>query len=247
MDFYETRFGRILVGERDDLFAHKASLLRQLAQDASDLEASVGLTGGSTPKAFYQWAVDGQHLTEPRLRPLVWSVSDERHTPLDSDESNFGNARRLLLEPLGIPPGNHLPWPVHYDPEAAAEIYLDAWRERFGPERAYDLCFAGMGDDNHTLSLFPGSRLIRDNPPLLFAAVEVPGKGWRLTLTPSGLHRCAHIVLTVTGEAKARPLRKVFTEPLDVAERPVQLLAEHAERTTWLIDPPAATGLHNLL
>jgi 6-phosphogluconolactonase len=100
-----------------------------------------------------------------------------------------------------------------------------------------------MGDDGHTASIFPGSPLLMEKEERLFAAVEVPGKGWRLTLTPAGLGACGLIVVMTWGASKAAMLKRVFTGAHDPAITPVQMLQRWRDRVVWLADPAAAAGV----
>jgi 6-phosphogluconolactonase len=177
-----------------------------------------------------------------------FTVSDERHVPLDDPQSNFGHAARLLLDPLAVPAAHRHPWPVELPPSDAADTYRTTIRaltcpepvERTGPGRAYDLCFLGLGDDAHTASLFPGSPLLRDDDGEIFAAIEVPGNGWRLTITPSGLRACGQIVVMALGAAKAPALARVLRGPDDLPNTPAQVLRACAPRVLWLVDEVAA-------
>lgn len=228
--------GRLHVGTLEELFGLGANLMNAAAE-AEAGAFGVGLTGGSTPLAFYRWAVGEQPFTEALLEKAVWSVSDERMVPLESGESNFGNADRELLQPLGIEESNQLPFPVEVDPHSAAVVFQRKFTERFG-RAGFGVCMLGMGDDGHTASLFPGSPLLVLEGGELFAPVEVPGKGWRLSVTPRGLELSRRIVVLVTGEAKAERLASVFTE--EPGSYPIQILARFADRVDWLVDEPAA-------
>ena len=202
----------------------------------------VGLTGGSTPKAFYQWLGE-QHPFPGDINlweRILWSCSDERHVGLDDPESNFGNAQRGFLEPLGFSESNYRPWPVYCKPDDAASRFNRLWEEELPGSPVFDLCILGMGDDCHTASLFPGSPLLAGTVPEPFAAVEVPGKGWRLTITPSGLERCGRILVAVAGAGKAKALQAVFNAGDDMEHKPIQVLRSCAEKVEWLIDEPAA-------
>ena len=97
-----------------------------------------------------------------------------------------------------------------------------------------------MGDDAHTASLFPGTPLLRNEGGELFAAQEVPGKGWRLTITPAGLRACGQIVVLALGANKAPALARVLHGPDDVLNTPSQILKTCADRVLWLVDEPAA-------
>lgn len=236
----DTPYGKLLTGSTGELFERLIDRFETGAATCGD-PFSIGLTGGSTPKAFYQWAVDNQAVSDAVLRQAVWSVSDERMVPLEDDASNFGTADRALLTPLGVPPERKLPWPVMVDPHSAAPAFEMRWRERFGNARAFDLCLLGMGDDGHTASIFPGSPLLIIESGNYFAPVEVPDKGWRLSITPDGLAACGRIVVMVTGAGKAARLKSVLQGESGVY--PVQLLARCASRVEWLVDDAAAAAL----
>ena len=233
---FKTDFGTVKVGNPDAIFTAMADAIN-LARH------SVGLSGGSTPKAFYRWAAEVRRVEPLAEKRITWSVSDERCVPLYSEDSNFGNAERAFLGPRGIDETNWLPAPVELKPEAAASAWNETWARRFSPDYCFDLCFLGMGDDCHTASLFPGSPLIGSGVKDNFAALEVPGKGWRLTITEAGLGRCASICVVVTGAGKAEALKAVLHCDFDPEKRPIQLLKANAPRVTWLCDEAAVSGL----
>lgn len=235
-----TAYGTLRIAPRPDLFRRLADIFEATAATCGD-RFTVGLTGGSTPKAFYRWVVENNALSASVRNRAAWCVSDERFVPLDDPESNFGNADRDLLTPLGIREEHKFPWPVSVDPHSAGRAFAMRFADRFGSGKAFDLCLLGMGEDGHTASIFPDSPLMAIRPTDFFAPVQVPGKGWRLSITPEGFGACGRIVVMVTGSAKADRLKAVFAGPQDVY--PVQLLAGHADRVEWLVDPEAGSGL----
>jgi 6-phosphogluconolactonase len=91
--------------------------------------------------------------------------------------------------------------------------------------------------------LFPGTPLLRDDGGLLFGAQEVPGKGWRLTITPTGLRACGLVVVMALGAGKAEALQRVLRGPSDPINVPSQILKTCAERVVWLVDEAAAARL----
>lgn len=232
----QTPYGEVRCGEAAFIYESLLAGIAAAAEAASGT-ATVALTGGSTPARFYAWAAV-QALPRSVMEKVVWTVSDERMVPLTDNESNFGNAERGFLDPAGIPAEHRFPWPVTVDPQSAGIAYEMKFRERFGERAAYDLCLLGMGDDGHTASIFPGSPLLAVDDRNWFSAVQVPGKGWRLSITPAGLAECGRILVVVTGANKAERLRDALTS--EPGRYPVQLLARCAERVTWLVDPAAA-------
>ncbi|MEM9227767.1 MAG: 6-phosphogluconolactonase [Verrucomicrobiota bacterium] len=243
MKTLSTDYGEVRVLDHEGIYAHTLEFIKAAANDSADTLAPVGLTGGSTPKAFYQWVAQHDALCLETASKLLWTTSDERCVPLEDDDNNFGHADRGMLAPLGLPGDNKLPWPTELEPEACAKVFNETWNELYGPERSFDLCFVGMGGDLHTLSLFPQCPLIKDNPPESFAATLWPSRGWRVTLTVAGLARCKQIVVSTTGAGKADALKDALTGDYDPFNKPIQLLREHADKVTWLVDADAAAAL----
>lgn len=234
----QTDYGNIYILNRNQIFQRKVGILEKLCAKKSGT-FTVGLTGGSTPKEFYKWVVAENALKSNLIDQIIWMTSDERYVPLASDESNFGNAERLMLEPLGIMGNKKHPWKITLSAEEAAEDY----NSQFTKDHCFDLCILGMGDDCHIASIFPGSPLINENPVQNFVAIEVPGKGTRLTISPNGLKRSSNILMIVTGKGKSQALKKVLEGDYNPNAKPAQLNREWAEKVTWLIDNEAATEL----
>lgn len=244
MKTYKTEYGTLLVGEKEELLQAALDLALERFGSIERENVSWALTGGSTPKDFYRWVVENEKLPVEVLDRVYWTTSDERMVPLASDDNNFGNADRLMLTPLETLTDTKITWPTELEPRAAALDYAKTWSEitvDFGT--VYDVCFVGMGDDCHTLSLFPGSPLIAQPAPEPFAAVEVPGKGWRLTLTPAGLAQCGRVVLMTLGAGKADALKAVLQGDYDPLSKPSQILRTVADRSYWLVDTAAAAKL----
>ncbi len=241
-----TDYGRLCVGEKEELFARVVALTVAQQAHAGSKVFTVALTGGSTPLEWYDWCVRTRTLPPALLAAAHFTVSDERHVPLVSDESNFGHAARRLFDPLGVPSEQRSSaWPVRLTPAVAAEAYRRAWAALAGPGRTYDVCFLGMGDDAHTASIFPGSPLLspdalaKTDAPDLFVALDT-AKGPRLTITPAGLRACGLIVMMTHGAEKATALKRIFTGPYDPSKTPAQILKTCADRVVWLVDKAAA-------
>jgi 6-phosphogluconolactonase len=238
-----TDYGRVLIGEKAELFQQALDLGLTAHARSARSRFLWALTGGGTPKEWYQWAVSSKKLLPATAAAIEWTVSDERHVLLDNPESNFGNAERLMLAPLNVPTDRRHPWMVAWPVAEAAEAYRKTLLILSGPGRAYDVCFLGMGDDCHTASLFPGTALLRDDGGLPFGGQEVPGKGWRLTITPTGLQQCGLVVIMTLGAGKADALHRVIRGAYDPLNVPSQILKTCADRVVWLVDEAAAAKL----
>ena len=243
-----TDYGRLCVGEKEELFARAVALTAAQQARATSKNFTLALTGGLTPLEWYDWCVRTRALPPALLAATHFTVSDERHVPLVSEESNFGHAMRRLLDPLAVPSERRHPWPVRLSPSEAAEAYRRAWAALAGPGRAYDVCFLGLGDDAHTASIFPGSPLLsavalaKADVAELFVALDT-SKGPRLTITPAGLRACDHIIIMTHGAAKAPALKRIFSGPYDPPKAPAQILKTCADRVVWLVDKAAAKDI----
>lgn len=204
-----------------------------IAAEVSAGAATVGLAGGSTPRAAYELLPD---------RDLDWSavtlwLGDERWVPVDDPRSNTGMARSTFADRVGarvLEPRAHLEHPA-----AAAAAYESELLASFGEGRP-GLVLLGIGDDGHTASLFPGTDAL-ELTRVGYVANWVPAHdSWRLTATMPLLWEAEHLVFLVTGEAKADVLAAVLERQHDY---PAQRVAAGANRVSWLVDAAAASAL----
>jgi 6-phosphogluconolactonase len=195
---------------------------------------------------WYRWCVATGAINHALLGATEWFTSDERHVPLASGESNFGTADRVLLGPLQVPLARKHPWPVDLPAPASAVAFEERFRALRRADSAFDICFLGLGADGHTASLFPGGTLGKRDDAMFFAAVDVPEKGWRLTITPRGLRECGAVVVMALGEGKREALTRVLADDGSAVDTPARVLREINDKVTWLVDPAACTGICEL-
>lgn len=238
-----TPYGAVIVGEKEALFRQAIELAEEHVEKEIIPRPSWAMAGGSTPKAFFDYCRESDALPERFIEHGAWYTSDERMLPTSSEESNFGNLDRLLLKHCNIPEENKYPWPTDMAPHEAAHVFNDLWNKQRGPAECFDICFLGIGDDCHTASLFPHSPLLANPVKENFASVEVPGKGYRLTITPHGLSLCGIIVVMAFGKSKAIPLQSILTSISQPDLRPAQILHQYSEKVVWLLDDAAAEKL----
>ncbi len=221
----------IIAADAGDLAGRASDLITRLLDEAPGPRATLGLAGGSTPRATYELL---------RNAPVDWSrvdlwLSDERWVPPDDPDSNGRMAQETLADhiPAGFYP---VPWFADRPAEEAAAEYA-ATIDRICGDRP-DIVMLGMGDDGHTASLFPGRPTLTAGGTA-YVADLVPGKGRRLTATVELLHGARHIVFLVAGAAKAPVLAAV----LDGEPYPATLVAQGAGDVTWIVDEAAAAGI----
>jgi len=209
-----------------------AELLAEAARGAQE----IALTGGSTPGRAYELAAE----LEPEWSDAGLWWCDERCVPPEDERSNYGLAKRTLLDNL-----EHQPARVHRirgedEPAAAAAAYD---RELRG--MTLDLVLLGIGPDGHVASLFPDApgldeteRLVIPADPKLDPYVE------RVTLTPPALRGAGRIVFLITGAAKAEAVERVLAGPPDPVA-PGSLVRSEGGETLAVLDRDAASRLRD--
>ncbi len=243
MKTQSTPYGTLMIAEPDELFRKAIELADEHRLKNKIPKPSWAMAGGSTPKAFFQYCKENNAIPEYFIEHGTWFTSDERMVPLSNEESNFGNLDRLLLRHYKIDEDDKYPWPTDMNPPEAAHVFNDLWNKRRGPAECFDVCFLGVGDDCHIASLFPHSPLIAHPVEANFASVEVPTRGYRLTVTPHGLSRCGVVVVMVMGKDKAIPLMTIFEGISQPDLRPAQILNHYKNKVYWLVDTEAGSKL----
>ena len=235
-----------------------AAIARRAAQDivqaaASAVEQkgtfSLVLAGGSTPKTLYQLLA-----TDPTLRSqLPWDkmvllFGDERNVPPDHPDSNFRMANEAMISKVPLKPQQVLRIKGEYkDTEKAAQEYEQTLRKSFqlraGEFPRFDLVLLGMGNDGHTLSLFPGTKALHENHRLV-------ARNWvgkldteRITLTAPAANHAAQVIFMVTGADKAPALKSVLEGPYEPEQLPSQLVQPLNGKSQWFVDTAAGTLL----
>lgn len=209
---------------------------------------TIALTGGTTPeKSYRRLALPENAGRLDWTRSLVF-VGDERDVPMDDPRSNWGNARRQLLDLVPLPPENGFPIVgTPGDPQGAARRHEEALRRAFpgDPIPRFDLFLLGMGDDGHCASLFPGypsldiiDRLVVASPPGV-----LPPPVDRITSTFPLINAAREVMFIVTGEKKAATLVDVLETDPPFWRRPAAGVNPALGTLTWLLDEPAASLL----
>jgi 6-phosphogluconolactonase len=155
---------------------------------------SLVLAGGTTPRLCYE---DLARLDVPWGRVTVL-FGDERCVAAAHPDSNYRMAREALLDQVAPATVHRMPGELGPDDGAAAYAPIV---ESLSP---LDLVILGIGEDGHTVSLFPGHEAlnakgwavgIRDSP-------KPPPE--RVTLTLEALRRARRVLILATGAGKAQ-------------------------------------------
>ena len=149
---------------------------------------------------------------------------DERFVPVESSDSNEGQARRVLLD--------------HVAPRAIHGMYAnvsladaaDAYDELIRRSPPIDLIHLGVGPDGHTASLFPHTDALDEADRFVVPNGDTLHPHPRLTFTFPAIARSPLVVVAVSGEEKREPIARIRAgENLPAANI-------SASEVIWLLD-----------
>ena len=197
-------------------------------------ECALALCGGSTPTPVYQELAT----VAVRWAQVTIYFGDERAVPATHPESNFGMARRALLDLVAVPADRiHRMEAERADVDAAAREY-----DRLLPPRL-DLLLLGVGSDGHTASLFPNSPAVGETRRRVLAVASpplpLPPQVRRMTITPPVITAARRVIMLVRGNEKAGLLQRILEGP----DQPLALPAQLVRTGTWIVDQGAAEQL----
>jgi len=222
----------VIADDEETAARHVAELLAEAARAGREIV----LTGGSTPGRAYELAAE----LEPDWSAAgVW-WGDERCVPPDDERSNFGLARRTLLERLDGQPARLHRIRGEDQPAAAAASYDQELRST-----TLDLLLLGLGPDGHIASLFPNSPGLAETKRLVIPAeAKLDPFVERVTMTPPALRSARRMIYLATGERKSEAVAGALAGPPDPAVPGSLIRAENGE-TIAILDQKAASRLHH--
>jgi 6-phosphogluconolactonase len=129
-------------------------------------------------------------------------------------------------------------------PELSAAEYDKTLHHYFdGTATSFDLVLLGMGDDGHTLSLFPGTAVIHEENAWAKAFYLESQDMYRITLTAPIVNRSAAVAFLATGSNKANTLYQVLEGDYRPDIYPSQLIQPETGELHWFVDEAAASAL----
>jgi 6-phosphogluconolactonase len=221
-----------------------AERIIQLSEDAIEARGrfSIALAGGSTPKTLYTLLASPEFVTRLDWPAIDLFFGDERCVPPDHKDSNYRMAYETLISEVPIPLDNVYRMRGEADAEEAAKEYGLMLKDRFG-DGGMDLVLLGMGDDGHTLSIFPNTVATTETHHRVigyFAENSSTGKSWRITMTAPFVNKSRDVIVMLAGKSKAQRLKEVIEGPRDPQRLPIQLIQPIDGKMAWLVDTGAA-------
>jgi 6-phosphogluconolactonase len=235
------------VDELSHFFAQKiASGIRQLPQGEF---YSIALSGGSTPRKVFEYiALNFNDQIDWQKVLVFWS--DERCVDPESKESNYRMAKESLLDKVPIPLHNVFRIHGEADPSEEAERYSETIRKHVSSQHTipqFDLMMLGLGDDGHTVSIFPGNLQLFTSDKLCGVAENPYSKQKRITVTGEIINHSRLAVFLVTGESKAEMVSRIIGKKDGYEQFPASMVDPKEGELIWLLDEQAADKLDKSL
>jgi len=202
---------------------------------------TISLSGGQTPVKLYSILA-----THPYREYMQWEKTfifwgDERCVPLNDIRNNAHQAKSILLDKVDIPLSNIHIIPVNLSPDKAADKYEKDLKDFFCDKPLqFDMMLLGLGENGHTASLFPGTKVLNEKAEGIRKVYVKKEKMFRVTMTAPLINRAHHIFFIVTGEDKSKVLQKVLSTSYQPEKYPAQLIKPTKGELCWFADMAAA-------
>ena len=204
----------------------------------------VAMAGGSTPKALHALLVAEPFRSQLPFDKMQIFFGDERHVPPDHSDSNYRMVNETFISKTPIKPDQVFRIKAELaDTEKAALDYEQTLKTQFALKPTalprFDLMLLGMGNEGHTLSLFPGTTALRDNGRLVVRTWVGKLFTERITCTAPVANNSAAIIFMIAGADKAPALKAVLEGPFEPEQLPSQLIKPSNGKLFFLVDSAA--------
>ena len=233
----------IVSSSKDSLAEEFAYMLKEMSDTGDKIH--VALSGGSTPKVIFDYIA--KELSDDILWDNInFYWGDERCVPPTNSENNYKMTVDHLLSKIDMPEENIFRVLGENDPEEEAVRYSKLLAEELPiingiPQ--FDLVMLGMGDDGHTVSIFPDSISLWDASENCVVATHPDSGQKRVTITGKIVNNAKAVAFLVTGAGKADKVKEIVMQEGDYTYYPASLVKPISENLTWFLDRDAAKKL----
>lgn len=230
----------------DEAVRAVADLFVKTAEDAIAQKGlcRVVLSGGNSPKSLYELLASAAYRDKIDWSKVYFFFGDERYVPADDPAYNGLMAKKALFEPLNIAQENIFYIDTAVKAGEAASKYARTILSQFNDDPLrFDLVLLGLGDDAHTASLFPNTKVLYEKSALVKDVYVDKLKAERITLTAALINEAAVIAFLVFGAGKAEAVKNVLHGTGDIDKYPAQLISPEDGELYWYLDEPAAAQL----
>jgi 6-phosphogluconolactonase len=205
---------------------------------------TIVLSGGNTPEKLYQLLASPAYIDKIEWEKIHFFWGDERYVPFDDIRNNARMAFDVLLNHVPVKKENIHIISTDIKPEDAA-IEYEKLLHLYFPDRnhSFDLVLLGMGDNAHTLSLFPGYSVVLEKEKWVVSFWLQEQQMHRITLTAPVINAATRIIFLVSGSGKAVALQQVLSREYHPEFYPSQVIQPYFGELFWWVDEAAAVNL----
>lgn len=206
------------------------------------------LSGGSTPKKLYQLLASEQFKNQIDWSSVHFFWGDERDVPFNDEKNNAKMAFQSLLDYIPVKKKN-----IHFintklSPEKAARDYEVLLKKEFATSKnTFDLVLLGLGDNAHTLSLFPGYSIVHEQKKWVDSFYLSEQQMFRISLTSPVVNLSTNIVFLVSGADKADAVKHIIEDKFNPDLYPAQVIKPTNGFLFWWLDELASKKLSKKL
>jgi len=202
---------------------------------------TISLSGGSTPKAFFESLAYQYEKAIPWER-IHFFWTDERCVPPFDKESNFKMTYDSLLSHVPVPSDN-----IHrvlgeknpYEEKARYTNEISNHVEIINGFPMFDLVLLGMGADGHTASIFPGQDAFLHTREWVEVSSHPESGQRRITLTGKVLNNAGTTAFLVAGKEKAEKISQIYSSSSQAKKYPAFHVKPLAGDLYWFLDEEA--------
>jgi 6-phosphogluconolactonase len=202
------------------------------------------LSGGNTPKKLYQLLASSAFINKIDWEKIHFFWGDERCVPFSDERNNAKMTFDALLNHVPVKKENIHIIRTDMNPEDAAIEYEKILHDYFPDgNHTFDLVLLGMGDNAHTLSLFPGYNVVVEKEKWVVSFFLKEQQMQRITLTAPVINAAVRIIFLVSGGDKAGALHHVLSDEYNPDLYPSQIIQPYTGELFWWVDEAAAVNL----
>jgi 6-phosphogluconolactonase len=207
---------------------------------------NIALSGGSSPKKLYELLASDVYRNQVEWKNVFFFFGDERYVPLDDKNSNYLMAERALFQPLSISHEQVFAVTTALSPAEAARDYEVRMLNHFNKGNCrFDLILLGLGDNSHTASLFPHTKVLHERKALVKEIFVDEVNMYRITFTAPLINAAHTVVFLVYGAGKAEAVHHILKDSTNVEAFPAQLIKPVSGKLYWFMDEAASEKIHN--
>ena len=208
---------------------------------------NISLSGGTTPKSIFKyWAENCQDSIDWKRIIFFWG--DERCVPPGDEHSNYGMTKEFLFSKVPAISKRQI-HRIHGEGEPDEEaIWYSNIIKGIVPyvdeTPSFDIMMLGLGDDGHTVSIFPYEINLWDSPKKCVVAKHPTSGMTRISLTGRIVNNSQNIVFLAMGKDKALKVKEIIQQREQfINSYPAARVNPNFGKLYWFLDEDAASLL----